>query len=105
MVAVFDFEGEKRRAEKVLEGVDDAVQELEDQQGLNLGGRGGDEQQVGVGEAEDERGRARVGQVYQVRSRRRVLEVEGQQAGGRERSPRVPVRQQRASAERSVGVA
>jgi hypothetical protein len=36
-------------------------------------------------QAEDQSGRAGVGQVYQVRSRRRMLEIEGQQVCGGER--------------------
>lgn len=79
------------------------MQELEDEQGLDLGRRSGDEEQVGVGEAEDERGRAGVGQIDQARARRRMLEIQGQQVGGRQRSPRVGVRQQRASAEWLAG--
>jgi hypothetical protein len=55
--------GEEGGAEEFFEGVDYAVEELEDEEGLDLGGGCEEEEEVGVGEAEDEGWRVRVGKV------------------------------------------
>lgn len=73
IVVALNLVRQQRGAEELLKDVDDAVDEFEDEQGLDLGGRGGQEQQVGVLEAEDERRRVRVGEVDEVRARGRVL--------------------------------
>lgn len=63
IVAVLDLEGNEGRAGELLEGIDDAVQELEDEKGLDLEGGRGEEEEVAVDEAEDEGRRVGVGEV------------------------------------------
>lgn len=83
IVVVLDLDGQDRRADEVLEGIDDAVEELEDEERLDLGGRRDEEQEVRVSQAEDESRRVRVGEVDEVRPRCWMLEIEGQQMGRR----------------------
>jgi hypothetical protein len=42
----FDLGGEERRAEKVFQHVDDAVQEFEDLEGFRVGGGGTEEEEL-----------------------------------------------------------
>ncbi|GAO18087.1 hypothetical protein UVI_02059790 [Ustilaginoidea virens] len=93
VVVVLNLGREQRGADEVLKGIDDAVQELEDEERLDFRGRGREEQEVGVGQAEDEGRRAGVGEMDQMRSGSRVLEVEGQEVRRGERPARVGMRQ------------
>lgn len=43
IVVGFDLDRQERRAHEVFQGIDDAVQELEDEERLDLGGGGGEE--------------------------------------------------------------
>lgn len=63
VVVVLNLDREDRRTEEVFEGIDDAVEELEDKEGFDLRGGRGEEEEIGVCKAEDECGRARVGEV------------------------------------------
>jgi hypothetical protein len=78
--------GQERRAQELLEGVDDAVQELEDQEWFDLGRGRQEEEEVRMAETENERRWVGVGQVDEVRAGGGVVEVEGQQVACRERA-------------------
>ena len=79
IVVGLDLVGEDGCAEEFFERVDDAVDELENEEGLDLGGGCDEKEKVPMCKAEDEGGRVRVGEVDEVRSRRGMFEEEGQQ--------------------------
>lgn len=63
IVVVLNLDREDWRTEEVFEGIDDAMEELENEEGFDLRGGRGEEEEIGVCKAEDEGGRARVGEV------------------------------------------
>lgn len=67
-----------RRAEEFFEGIDGAVQELENQEGLDFRRRSQEEEEVRMPETEKEGRRVGIGQIDEVRTRKRMLKVEGQ---------------------------
>lgn len=93
IVAGLDLLGVEGGAEEVFERVDDAVEELEHEQRLDLGRRGDEEKEVGMDEAEDEGGRVGIREVDEVRSWGWVVEEEGQKMCRRQGAPSVCVRE------------
>lgn len=91
--------GQEGRAEEFFEGIDDSVEEFEDEEGFDFGRGCHEEEEVCVGEAEDEGCGVGVWEVYEVWAGDGVLEVEGQQVCRRQRSGCVCVREDKGAVE------
>jgi len=78
------------------------MKKLENEERLDLGGGGHEKQEICMGEAEDKSWRVCVGEIYQVWSRRWMVEIEGQQMRRRERSRGVGMREDQAAGTKCV---
>lgn len=91
MVVCLDFGGQQRSAQVVFQDVCDAVQELEDLQGLRVGRAWRQEEQLVLDDGVEEGGGIGGGEVDKRWSRSRVGQVEGQEGAARGRAAVVRV--------------
>jgi hypothetical protein len=90
------------RAQEVLEHIGDAVQELEDLEGLCVRGAWAQEEQLVLDNRVEQRGRVGVGQVDERRPRRGMRQVEREQGAAGSRPAVVRVLEERSACARSV---
>lgn len=83
IVIALDLGREQRGAEVVFEHIGDAVQELEDLEGIGVGGTRGQEEQLVLDNRVEQRGGVGGGEVDQRRPRCRVREIERQERAAR----------------------
>ena len=86
VIAGGDFAREEWTAEEFFEGVGDAVQELEDEEGFGVGGGGREEEEVILEDGVEDYWWGEGGEVDDARAGGWLLQVEGEEGGWRWRS-------------------